>query len=85
MTGGGGTQGVGNFLQGSGAGDSIVWVVDVGPFGVNGKEGIGDTHGVPATDHGGASEAIRRRGMGDARGGRRTRGSRNPVRADLHR
>ena len=40
-TGGGSNQGVGKFLQGSGAGDSIVRVRDVGPFGVNGKEGRG--------------------------------------------
>ena len=37
-TGGGGYQGVGKFLQGSGAGNSIVWVRNMGPFGVNGKE-----------------------------------------------
>ena len=51
-TGGVRFQGVGRFLQGGGAGDSILLVVYVGPFGINGKEGIGDTHGVPATDHG---------------------------------
>ena len=45
------TQYVRNFLQGSDAGDSSVWVKDVGPLGVNGKEGRGDTRGVPATDH----------------------------------
>ena len=57
----------------------------MGHFGVNGKEGRGDTHGVPATDHGEASKAIRRREMGDARATRRTRGSSNPVGKDLHR
>ena len=31
------SQGVGKFLQGGGAGDYIVWVGNVGPFGVNGK------------------------------------------------
>ena len=30
------TQGVGNFLQVGGAGNPIVWVGDVGPFGGNG-------------------------------------------------
>ena len=50
-TGGGITQGVGIVIQVGGAGDYIVWVGDVGPFGVNGKEGRGDTHGVPATNH----------------------------------
>ena len=57
----------------------------MGHFGVNGKEGIGDTHGVPATDHGEASKAIRRREMGDAGAARRTRCSSNPVGDDLHR
>ena len=37
LAGGGRSQGVGKFLQGVGAGDSIVWVRDVGPLGVNGK------------------------------------------------
>ena len=64
---------------------SIVWVIDVGTFVVNGKDGRRDTHRVPVTDHGKASEAIRRRDMGDAGGGWRTRGSRNPVGKDLHR
>ena len=85
MTVGGRTQGVGNFLQGGGTGDSIVWVRDVGPFGVNGEEGRGDTHGVPATDYGEAIKAITRQEMGDAGDGRRTRGSRNTVGKDLHR
>ena len=57
--GGGRNQGVGNFLQGIGAGNSIVWVGDVVPFCVNGKEGRVDTHGVPVTGHGEASETIR--------------------------
>ena len=35
--GGGRSQGIGNFLQGGGAGDSIVWFVKVGTFGVHGK------------------------------------------------
>ena len=35
-------QGVGKFLQGSGEGDYIVWVGNVGPFGVNGKEDRGE-------------------------------------------
>ena len=79
------TQGVGKFLQGGVAGDTTVWVVNVGLFGVNSKEGRGDTHGVPDTDHREAIESIRRRDMGDAVGGRRTRGSGNPVGEDLHR
>ena len=57
-TGGGRSQGVGKFLQGGGAGDSIVWVRNVGPLGVNVKEDIGNTHGVPENDHRGESEAI---------------------------
>ena len=52
MTGGGRTQGVGNLLQAIVASNAIVWVVYVGPFVVNDEEGGGDTHGVPATDHG---------------------------------
>ena len=51
-TGGGRSQGVGKFLQGGGTCDSIVWVGNVGPFGVNGKEGRGESHGVTANDHG---------------------------------
>ena len=51
-TGGGRYQGVGKFIKGSGAGNSIVWVGNVGPFGVNGKEDRGDTHVVPANDRG---------------------------------
>ena len=57
----------------------------MGPLGVNGEEGRGNTHLVPATDHRGAIEAIRRREMGDAGGGRRTRGSGNSVVEDLRR
>ena len=78
-TGGGITQGVGKFIQGGGAGDSIVWVGDVGHFGVNEKEGKGDTHRVPATDHGEESEAIRRWDMGDSGGRRHARGIGNSV------
>ena len=67
-TGGGRSQGVGKFLQGGGAGDYIVWVGYVGPFGVNGEEYIGDAHGVPASDNREESEAIMRWDMGDAGG-----------------
>ena len=74
-TGGGIYQGVGKFLQVGGAGDYIIWVADVVPFGVNYEEDIGDTHRVPATDHGEESEAIMVCDMGDARGGKRMRGS----------
>ena len=85
MKGGGRTEGIGNFIQGGGASNSIVWVRDVGPFGSNGEKGRGDTHGVSATDHGDVSKAVLRRNMGDAGGGRRTRGSRNADGEDLHR
>ena len=37
LTVGGRIQGIGNFLQGGGAGNSIVWVGEAGPFDVNGK------------------------------------------------
>ena len=84
-TGGGITQGVRNFIQGRGVGDSTVWVEDVGPFGNIGEEGGRDTHWVPSADHGEASEAVKRRDMGDAWGGRRTAGSGNSVGEDLHR
>ena len=50
--GGGRFQGVRNFLQGGGAGNSILWVGKVGPFGVNGKEDRGDAHRVPVNDYG---------------------------------
>ena len=50
-TGGGKTQGVRNFLQVSGAGDSIVWVGYMVPLDVNGEYGIAYTHGVPETNH----------------------------------
>ena len=78
------TQGVRNFLQGGGAGNSIVWVGDVGPFAVNGKKGRGGTHGVPATDHREEIEETRIQNMGDAGDRRRTTGSQNPVGKDLH-
>ena len=79
LTGGGISQGVGKFIQGSGAGDSIVWVVNVGPLGVNSKEDRGNTHKVTENYNGEESEAIRRWDMVDAGGGRRTRVSGNPV------
>ena len=83
-TGGGRTQGFGNFLQSGCAGNYIVWVGGVGTFGVNGEEVRRYTHGVPATDHEEESEVIRRQDMGDTGGGRRTRGSGNPVGKDIH-
>ena len=79
LTGGGISQGIGKFLQGSGAGDSILWVINVVPLGFNGKEDRGDTHRVPANDHGEESAAIRIYDVGDAGGGKRTRSSGNPV------
>ena len=42
-TGGGRSQGIGKFLQGSDASNSIVWVGNVDTFGFNGKEDRG-TH-----------------------------------------
>ena len=59
-TGGGRYQGVGEFLQGGGAGDSIVWIINVGTFSVNGKEDRGNAHGVTANDHGKESKTISR-------------------------
>ena len=52
LAGGGIFQGVGKFLQGGGVGDYIVWVGNVGPIDVYGKEDRWDAHGVPANDHG---------------------------------
>ena len=78
-TGGSRYQGVGKFLQVSGAGDSIVWVGNVGPFRVNGKEDRGDAHRVSPNDHGEESKEIRRWYMGDIRVRRHTRGSGNLV------
>ena len=60
---GGITQGVGNFIQGGGAGDSTVWVRDVGPFGDNGDKYGRDTHWVPSSDHREVSEAVKRQDM----------------------
>ena len=57
----------------------IVWVVNVGPLVVNHKEDRGDTRGFTANDHREENEAIRRWDLGESGGGRRTRGSRNPV------
>ena len=57
----------------------------MGPFNGNGKESRGYTHGVPATDHGDASKAVRIRDMGDAGGGRCKRDRGNAVGKDLHR
>ena len=84
-TGGGRSQGVGKFLQGGGASNSIVWVGNVYPLGVNGKEDRGDEHGVTVNDNGEESEAIKIWAMGDAGGRRHTRGSGNPVGYYLHR
>ena len=49
--GGGRSQGVRTFLQVSGVSNYIVWVGNGGPFGVNGKENRGDSHGVPENDY----------------------------------
>ena len=79
------TQGIGNFLQGGGAGDSTVWVRDVGTFGNYGEEGGRNAHWVHLSDHGEASEVAKIRDIGDAWGGRRTGGSGETVCGDLHR
>ena len=79
LTGGGRSKCAGKFLQGGGAGNSIVWVRNMGPFGVNGKEDRGDSHGVTENDHREESKAIRRWYMGDAGGRRDMRSSKNPV------
>ena len=60
-------------------GDSIVWVRDVGPFGVNGKEDRGNAHVVPANDHGEDTKTIRRWDMRDAGRRRHSRGIGYPV------
>ena len=73
-------QGVGKFLQGGGAVISIVWVRNVGPFGVNGKVDRGDAHIVPVNDYGEENKTIRIFDIGDARGRTHTRGSSSPVR-----
>ena len=59
LTGGVRSQGVGRFIYRGGAGNSIVWVVDAGTFGVNGEGDRGDTHRVPATDHREDIKAVR--------------------------
>ena len=46
------TQGIGNFLQGRGAGDSTVWVGYVGTFGNNREECGRYTHWVHLSDQG---------------------------------
>ena len=80
LTGEGRSQGVGKFIQGGGTGNSIVWVRNVGPFSVNGKEDGEDAHVVPANVHGEESKSIIRWDKADAWGRINTRGSRNPVR-----
>ena len=80
LTGGGRSQVVGKFLQGGGSVNSILWVVNVGPSRVYGKEDRGYAHGFPVNDHGEDSKAIRRWEMGDAGVRRHTRGSGNQVR-----
>ena len=79
LMGGGRSQGFRKFIQVRGAGNSIVWVGNVGPFGVNDKEDRGDAHRVPANDHREESGAMRRWDIGDAGGRRHKRGSGNTV------
>ena len=78
-TGVGRSQGVGKLLQGSGAGHSVVRVRNMGPFGVNGKEDIGNTHRIPTNDHREESKAMRRWDTGDVGETRHTRFSGSPV------
>ena len=66
-TGRGRIQGVKNVQQGGGAGNTTIWVGDVGPFGGNGEEGGKDSHSVPLTDHGEGSAAVRGQDIGDTR------------------
>ena len=73
------SQGVGKFIQGGGAGDSTVWVRNIGPFGVNGKYDLVDAHGVLVNDHREDSEAIRRWDMVEAWNRRHMRGRVYPV------
>ena len=84
LMGGGRTKGVGNFLQGGGSGDSTVWFIDMVPFSGNREEVIRDTHRVTETDHREAIEVVKRQEMGDAGGGRHTKGSGNAVGEDLN-
>ena len=79
------TQGGGNVLQGDGSSDTTVWFGDVGPFVSNGDEGRREAHRVPHTDHGEASAAVRRQGVGDDRGRRSAVGSGNAVGDELYR
>ena len=51
----------------------------MGPFGVNGKEDSGESHGVPVNHHEEESELTRRWDMGYDGGRRHTRGRGNPV------
>ena len=82
---GGGTQDVSNFPLCGGAGDSTVWVGDVGPFGVNVEEGGRGIHWYPLSDHGEARKVANRQDMGDTWTARHTRGSGNLVGKGLHR
>ena len=79
LTVGGRSQGVVKFLQGGGAGDSIVCFRNVVPFGVNVKEDRGDSHGGYENDHKKESKAIRRWDMVNSGVRRHTRSSGNPV------
>ena len=78
------TQGVGNVLQGGGAGNPTVRVGDMGTFGGHGEEGGRGTHWVPSEYHGEVSATVNRRSVGNTWGGRRTGGSGNAVVDDLH-
>ena len=79
LTVGGRSQGASKFLQGGDAGDSIVWVINVGPFGFNSKEDRGDAHGVTENDHREEIKTIRRWDMGYAKDRSHTKESGNPV------
>ena len=60
---------------------SEIWFL----FGNNGKEDIGDAHGVLGNDHIKKTKSIRRWDIEDSGGRMHMRGSRNPVGSDLHR
>ena len=79
VTGGGRSQGVGNFIQGGEAGDSFVWVGNRFFIFIQ-----LDTHEVPVNDHREESETIRRWDMIDSGNRRHMSGRGNPVSYDLH-
>ena len=47
----GGTQSVINVVQGGDTGGNPFWFGDLGDFGGNGEDGVGNTHRVSEADH----------------------------------